>query len=141
MIKREKIISIIKSKFGNKKTSNIPLLKGSSTFKAKCLKEGIEVDNLGSKSFLPWVVFTETVIFLFDNKGSALKGDAMDAKLGDKKLTLNSIEGHIANMIFGIPSGSSVFRRITPISCILEWADICRSESSRLILNKPILLN
>lgn len=141
IIKREKIISIIKLKFGNKKTSNIPLLKGNITFKAKCLKEGIKVDNLGSKSFLPWVVFTETVMFLLNNNGRVLKGDAMNAKLGDKKLPINSIEGHIANMIFGIPVGSSVFRRITPISCILVWADICRSESNRLILNDNILLN
>ena len=138
MIERDKIVSKIKSKFGNEKTFNVPLLKGSSTFKAKYLKEGIEVDNLGTKSFLPWSVFTETVIFLSNNNGESLKGDAMNAKLGDKKLPVSSIEGHIANMIYGIPLGSSVFRRITPISCILEWAGICRSESNKLILNDSI---
>jgi len=136
MIERDKIISIIKSKFGNDKTSSIPLLKGNTTFKAKCLKEGIEADNLGSKSFLSWIVFTETVYLLEKNGGEALKGNAMNAKLGDQELPLNSVEGHIANFIYGIQPGNSVFRRITPVSCILVWSELCDNLNKRLSLKR-----
>jgi hypothetical protein len=43
------------------------------------------------------------------------------AKLGESNLPIDSIEGHIANVIYGKKLGDSVFRRITPISCILIW--------------------
>lgn len=97
------VIQKIKAKFvqvGN--PTQIPLLRDEGSFKAKYSREGINVNNLGSKPFLPWVVFTETLILLENLGGSAKLGNAMNSKLGDLDLALTSIEGYIANKIYGI---------------------------------------
>ncbi len=111
-------IEIIKDKFSQTNSpTKIPLLKGD-TFIATLEDDGIEVDNLGNQPFLPWVVFQEAVCVLLRSGGTALKGDAMGSKLGESGLSLESIEGHIAYVVYGKKPGDSVFRRITPISCI-----------------------
>lgn len=46
----------------------------------------------------------------------------MNSKLGEKRLPLNSVEGHVAHKVYGSKEGYYVFRRITPITCILIWA-------------------
>jgi len=95
---------------------------------------GVDVNNLGNQPFLPWIVFQEAIYVLIRNNGIAQRGNAMDSRLGEEGLFLNSIEGHVANVVYGKKIGDSVFRRITPIACILVWAGICRSEPGRLIL-------
>lgn len=137
IMESSKVIKRIKEKFdksGN--PSKVPLLRGVKFFKAKYISEGIEVDNFGRKPFLPWIVFTETVSLLEKSGGEALKGNAMDSKLGDRKLPLNSVEGHIANLVYGIQPGNSVFRRITPVACILIWSGLCMSISNKLSLKR-----
>jgi len=115
-------------------------LKGEETFSAECIENGINVDNLGKQPFLPWVVFAEAVSLLVRNGGRALRGDAMNARLGDEKLPFNSVEGHIAHVVYGQKKGDSVFRRITPVSCILIWAGICEHAPGELLLsNQPLL--
>jgi hypothetical protein len=111
----------------------IPLQRGGH-FSAKLVEGGIDVENLGNQPFLPWCVFQEAVCVMIRNQGNAKRGDAMNARLGDEGLTLDSVEGHIALIVYGREVGDSVFRRITPIACILEWAGICRSEPGKLIL-------
>jgi len=111
----------------------IPLQKGGH-FRAKLVDGGVEVDNLGNQPFLPWCVFREAVCVLIRNQGIAKRGDAMNSRLGDENLYLNSIEGYIAHVVYGKKVGDSVFRRIAPIACIPEWAGICRSEPGKLIL-------
>jgi hypothetical protein len=111
----------------------IPLLRGKP-FKAKLSEKGISVSNLGSTPFLPWDVFTETVDFLNTKGGKAAKGNAMNYKLGEKGLPLDSIEGHIAHKLYGKKIGDSVFRRITPIAAILDWANICENGWGFLLL-------
>ena len=49
-------------------------------------------------------------------------------------LKLEAVEGHIASVVYGKQTGDSVFRRVTPIACIIEWAGICHSEPVKLIL-------
>ena len=44
----------------------------------------------------------------------------MKGKLGDEFLLFNSIEDHVAIVVYGKVLGDSVFQRITPISRILE---------------------
>jgi len=128
-------IEIIKEKFSQMDTpAKIPLLKGG-TFTATLKDYGIEVDNLGNQPFLPWIVFQEAVCVLLRSGGTALKGDAMGSKLGESGLSLDSIEGHIAYVVYGKKPGDSVFRRITPISCILIWAGICVSRPKGLALS------
>jgi len=127
-------IEILKNKFTEVGSPiDIPLLKGGA-FRASTKGDGVIVDNLGSQPFLPWPVFQEAICVLIRNGGSALRGDAMQSKLGDPGLPLDSVEGHIAHVVYGKKFGDTVFRRITPISCILIWAGICRAEPHKLIL-------
>lgn len=113
----------------------IPLQRGEP-FAASMTVAGIIVDDLGAQSLLPWIVFEEVINLLRQNDGHAERGDAMMSKLGDEGLPLNSIEGHIAHVVYGKQNGDSVFRRISPIAAILIWAGICESAPGELILRQ-----
>ena len=135
-MENSEVIGIIKRRFDKKgNPTQIPLLKGGKSFKAELSTDGIYVDNLGNQPFLPWVVFTETVSLLKRRGGRAVRGNAMMSKLGEQNLPITSVEGHIAHVIYGKQMGDSVFRRVTPIACILIWAKICRHEPSELVLS------
>ncbi|WP_312470313.1 hypothetical protein [Neobacillus sp.] len=71
---------------------------------------------------------------LKEKNGWALKGDAMNYKLGESGLPIDSIEGRIAFKVYGKQLGKNVFRRITPIACILVWADLCVNQRGKLVL-------
>ena len=58
-------------------------------------------------------------------------------KLGEEKLPLNSVEGHVASQIYGKQPGEWVFRRITPIAAILVWAGICEHRRGALAFSEP----
>jgi len=133
------VISRIKERFASEgDQALIPLIRGNRRgnrlFKAELSKDGIYVDNLGVQPFLPLAVFIETVELLHKMGGRALKGNAMNYKLGSKGLPFDSAEGHIAHSIYGKKAGESVFRRITPIAYILIWAGICCNDSGYLVL-------
>jgi hypothetical protein len=133
----EKIIAIerIKDKFLEKGGSiNITLLKGQKTFQAVLNDEGISVSNLTSQPLLPWSMFGETIVLLNEKNGSALKGDAMKSRLGETGLPIDSVEGRITYKVYGKQLGQNVFRRITPIACILEWAGTCVNQGGKLVL-------
>ncbi|MBV7506771.1 hypothetical protein KW850_16015 [Bacillus sp. sid0103] len=128
------ILENIKEKF--KQSSNsveIPLFKGQKTFQATLNDHGIRVSNQSSQPLLSWAVFEETIGLLKEKNGSALKGDAMKYKLGESGLPIDSIEGRIAFKVYGKQLGQNVFRRITPIVCILVWAGICVNERGKLV--------
>ncbi|MGG3562122.1 hypothetical protein ABES03_11020 [Neobacillus rhizosphaerae] len=120
----------------NNNSVDIPLIRGQKTFKAILNEKGISVSNLATQSFLPWEVFEETIRLLKEQNGCALKGDAMNYKLGETGLPIDSIEGRIAFKVYGKQLGQNVFRRITPIACILVWAGICVNQSGKLVLLK-----
>ena len=69
-------------------------------------------------------VATLSLLYLSENQ-TASNGNALTGKLGDADLPFNSVEGHVASFIYGKIQGDTVFRRITPISKILEWANVC----------------
>lgn len=119
-------------------TAIIPLMKRDSTFTATYNNEGIQVSNLGDQNFLSWEVFYETIHILNENGGKASKGDAMSGKLGDSKLPIDSVEGYIAYKVYGKILGNAVFRRISPISGILQWAGICLNERGTLRLRNVL---
>jgi hypothetical protein len=132
-------VQIIREKFAqNGSRVEIPLLKGNKPFRAEISPNGVFVDNLGTQPFLPWVVFQEAVSLLIIRGGKAEKGDAMNAKLGDPNLGFDSVEGHVASVVYNKKKGDSVFRRITPIACILIWAGICKSLPHELVLSYDI---
>ena len=103
-------------------------MKGSMT------NEGIIVDNLGNQPLLPWVIFEEVIDLLVRKSGRAEKGNAMSYKLGEDGLPLDSVEGYIAQTVYGKKPGESVFRRISSISAILVWAGLCDTDPGELIL-------
>lgn len=114
-------------------TVEIPLLKRGS-FNAVLNENGILVDNLGSYSLLEWKVFEE-IENLFREKGpKVLKGDAMNYKLGECGLGIDSVEGRIAYKIYNKGLGDSVFRRISSISGILIWVGICENDGKFLVV-------
>ncbi|NPV89943.1 MAG: hypothetical protein HPY50_04105 [Firmicutes bacterium] len=137
MINDTDVVNIIKEKFyQNDDSADIPMLKHGS-FKATLSPDGIYVSNLKSMPFLPWAVFTEAISLLKRKGGRAQKGNAMVNKLGEDGLSLDSVEGYIANNVYGKQVGETVFRRITPIACILVWAGICSNEPGKLVLSNP----
>lgn len=129
------VVTAIRSKFSvTGSPAKVPHIRGTGSFSAELIDTGIKVDNLGTQPFLPWDVFQEAIIILIRNDGRAERGNAMNFKLGESGLSLDSIEGHIAHTVYGKKEGVSVTRRITPIACVLIWAGICRTEPGELVL-------
>jgi len=83
-------------------------------------EDGVNVDCLANRPFLPWGVFWQAVHVIIRNGGSARKGSAQQCKLGDVDLPFNSVEGGVANVIYGKKRGDWVFQRISPIAHILS---------------------
>ena len=130
-----KCVETIKHKFSEGENPvEIPLLRGDRKFTAELTDGGILVSNLGAQDFLPWEVFQETICLLMRSGGIAKRGNAMDYKLGEPELSFDSIEGHIAQVVYGKKEGDTVFRRVTPIVCILAWAGVCRTAPGEVIL-------
>jgi len=128
------VITAITRKFGETGSpARIPKIR-DGYFTGTLRPDGVEVDNLGSQPFLPWAVFEEAVSLLVRKGGCARKGNAMGPRLGDPDLPLDSIEGHVAHVVYGKRPGDSVFRRIAPIACILIWAGVCENAPGALIL-------
>lgn len=96
---------------------------------------GVTVTNLGKQPFLPMSVFGATIELLLhapDHK--AIKGSAMNGRLGSASLPMDSVEGHVAFTIYGKQIDDSVFQRITPISRILGTANVCINGRGHLQL-------
>ncbi len=94
----------------------------------KKIEDGIVVDCLndsGYKQFLPWGVFWQAVHVIIINGGSAQKGKAIGPVLGDPELPINSVEGWVANVVYGKQPGDIVYRRISPIAHILSASGVC----------------
>lgn len=138
------IVDTIKKRFrqvGN--PAQIPLLRtsqrGKMIFQATMIDdEGIYVDNLPeSEALLPWTVFTETIKLLEEHGGRARKGSST-AKLGSDKLPLDSVEGHIAHVVFKKEVGDTILRRISPVTGILRWARVCENKPGELVLVQSV---
>lgn len=111
-------------------------MQNGGFFNATLRDDGIEVSNLGNQPFLPWSVFDETLILLTANNGRVLRGDAMNFRLGEEGLPIDSVEGHVAYHVYGKQLGDAVFRRITPIANVLIWAGVCKARPGEIILKK-----
>jgi len=87
---------------------------------------GLNVTNLGNYPFISIDVFVAVISLLkLSHNNEAVNGNVMDCKLGDDDLSMNSVEGHIASLVYGKSQGDTIFRRITPVARILEWAGVC----------------
>ncbi len=120
--------------------AEIPKQRGG-TFRATLTDQGVMVSNLGNQPFLPIEVFNavEELLNRSPNR-QAVRGMVMKNKvsirLGDPELPLDSVEGCIAKNVYEKITGESVFRRITPVACLLVWAGVCRNANGVLILNE-----
>jgi len=133
----DKAIQIIKSKFeGIDSSQYVPLMKKGKVFTATLREDGIEVDNLHNQKLLPWKAFEETIVLLSKSEldKGVRKGNAMNAKLGEDKLSTESVEGNLAIKVFDKKEGDSIFRRVTPVAAILSWANICENKRGYLLL-------
>jgi len=129
------VVESIKDKFAaTGSPTQIPFPKKEGTFRAELTAEGVLVSNLGNQPFLPWAAFQEAVCLLIRKGGEARYGNALGGKLGSPSLPLDSIEGHIARVVYGKCPGEGVFRRKTPIAGILIWAGICEHKPGKLVL-------
>ena len=79
------------------------------------MKGGINVDNLGIQPFLPWEVFQEANCVLLRSVGVEKRRDAMANKLSELGLSLGSIKGNIARVVYGKKPGDTIFRRVIRI--------------------------
>lgn len=128
------VITAIRKKFSETGSPVLIMMAGRRSFQARIAEEGVYVSNLDSKPFLPWKVFTEAVSLIEKKGGRAMNGNAINFKLGQIGLPVDSVEGHIARTVYGKEIGESVSRRITPVAAILIWAGVCRHEPGELIL-------
>jgi hypothetical protein len=127
-------VEAIKRKFSETGSpTEIPLLNGRM-FTAELTDGGVIVSNLGAQPFLPWVAFQEAVCILIRQGGRAGRGNAMQYRLGEPGLPVDSVEGHVALVVYGKHMGDAVFRRIAPIAGVLIWAGICQPAPNELIL-------
>lgn len=103
----------------------------------KMRSDGIEVTNLGetnNNNFLPWGVFFTSVELLLEQGGTASRGNVMGTRLGDDALPLNSIDGRIAERIYGKQLGDTVLRRSSPVATILIASQVCVDKRGDLTL-------
>jgi len=107
-----------------------------ATFSNVGNQEGVNVDSLGDKPFLPWEVFKVTINLLIEEGGEVDRGDAMGCVLGEKNLQVNSVEGRVAKEVYNYQNGQRVFRRISPIANLLVLSGICNHGKGTLLLNK-----
>ncbi len=133
-VKAGPVEQAIRRKFAEVGNPAVISLQRKGTFSAKLVEEGVIVDNLGNLPLLPWAAFDEAVRVIVRSGGRALRGNAMQSRLGDPGLPLDSVEGHVAHSVYGKQSGDTVFRRISPMAAILLWAGICHSKPRELVM-------
>jgi len=134
VLNEKSAINKIKLKFEKIDRVVIISLQSGGFFSARMTEEGVMVDNLGFYPFLPWKVFMEVINLLNRNSGRVEKGDAMSSRLGDEGLSLETVEGYIAHVVYDKKIGETIFRRVSSISAILVWAGVCDATTDELIL-------
>ena len=106
----------------------LPLPRGNSFYiYYEEYGNGIVATNIPKSRILTWKAFDCAVLLLSRKNGRAEKGNAMKAKLGEPALSLDSVEGYVAANAYGVKTGESTLRIISPLSAILEWAGVCRN--------------
>lgn len=138
MMDKIQAVETVRRKLKQSPSPAIIAVPGMAAFKATLINGGIEVDCLDVHGFLHWTVFREAICVMQRNAGRARIGVGCNARLGDPELPLNSIEGHIAHVVYGRGLGDAVFARAIPVAAILIWAGVCRKEGDFLVLlDKP----
>jgi len=123
----------LKNKFAHEKIYSLPKQRGGH-FNAELTPSGIKVDCLGSAPLLEWGAFDAVQNLLLKSAtNSAIRGSAMNSKLGDSKLPIDSVEGCIA-VYYKTKLGQSTLRRVSPVANILVWAGLCKHTRGALTM-------
>jgi len=133
-----KAVTLVKIFFSENKGRFIYTNQKGNVVNCEVFDDGIIVDCLGNaphKDFLPWGVFWHAVNVMMENGGKAPRGSAMNSPLGGKNLPFNSVEGRIANVIYGKQEGEHAFQRISPIAHILKASGVCIDQTGDLELD------
>ena len=107
--------------------------KGAFTAQLNADQQCIHVNCLGNYPNIPLRAFDVVEALLRKKQGKALRGNAMNFRLGEERLPCDSVEGRVAHKLYGLSVGDVVFRRITPLTCILVWAGVCVHGKGMLI--------
>lgn len=90
---------------------------------------------------LTWEAFDAAVAVVIKNGGKAAKGKARSgAKLGSDDLSLDSVEGYIANKVHGVQIGETAFGPGFVIAAVLDWTEICNNERGYLTIHSSFML-
>ncbi|MDD4332034.1 MAG: hypothetical protein PHU28_06910 [Methanosarcinaceae archaeon] len=128
------VVAKIKKQFFKKgNPAKVPLINRARFFEAKADMDGIYVDSLDKNSFFPWKTFEEAFDFIQKKGGSVKAGNPKTTKLGEPGFELDTLEGHLAQKVYGCSEGERVFRGISLIACILIWAGLCRKEKGEFV--------
>jgi hypothetical protein len=122
-------------------STEIPMLIGDNPITVTPVRTadnyviGVNVDNLGNQPFLSIDVFVAVISLLnLSPNRMATKGSAMNGTLGSNSLSVDSVEGHVAKVVYGIENGQWAFQRICPIVNILIAAGVCENVPGSLRL-------
>lgn len=97
---------------------------------------GIYASNLPKSRMLSWKAFDSAIELLQKSGGTAPKGLAMKARLGEPELTLDTVEGYVACHAYGVKPGESTIRTISALAAILSWAGVCENGYGYLRLKR-----
>lgn len=131
-----KASDIVKAKlkeFGG--TANVLSLNGK-TYK---IWAGVDGESFCCDALPPiytFEVFDVVVDFLKANGGSAIKGSARIAKLGEPDCDRTTVAGAIGYGFFGKKDGESIFDPGFVIAAVLEWAGIAYNKRGYIELVK-----
>jgi hypothetical protein len=131
-------IKKIKQLFENHGGTFVYINHAGTEVTCSLIGNGITVDCLGDaryNEFLPLGVFWHAVHIMLINGGVATRGKAMNHRLGTEGLPFNSIEGHVASVIYGKQRDDNVLQRISPIAHILIAAGVCVEQQGDMELH------
>lgn len=119
-------LAVLKDKLVSVAETGVSLVTQKNDFRVTpILKQGyivgVEATNIPAYPFLSIDVFVAVISLLeLSPENFAVNGNVYNYKLGDPGLPLNSIEGHVAKVVYNYKKGETVYKRITPIVKILE---------------------
>lgn len=123
--------------FADDRSIDIESSKGSFIAELVFDGRGVEVSNLGDQyRILEWEAFYRAIEVIWKCGGTARKGWARQGRLGSESLRLDTVEGWVANQVYGIREGNWAFARITPITHILRQAGIVHDWRGELTLTE-----
>lgn len=133
-IRKSHLTSVLEARLGE--TTRIRSCGVTFDAKFEPENQAVWTSSLGAEPYLPTEVFV-VVSELLSANGSAPLGDAMKGRLGDPELPLESVEGAVAQQVFGMKQGDRVFRRVGAIAALMVHLHLARYHANNGRLESP----